>query len=278
MRWSSAPRRARTARPRRLGIVRDVVKNMAKEGPTEAELVATKKYMIGAYAINNLDSSGAIAATLVELQLDKLGIDYMQRRAALIDARDARSGQGGGEEAAAPPSRPSWSSGRRLGTRDEPGQGNRFRFCMRPVFQTLALPLIALPGTSPRIVTGRRGPAAPRRSPATLGDWRNASTTVAPLPVTIRGEDAGRPVRGGANFDNWLPHHKLETRLRPCQQEPRNMPASPAPPSASPLAAAARAGWRISMSSRRWTSSASGRWRYRAPRSAPSWAPAWPRA
>ena len=36
--------------------------------------------------INNLDSSSAIAGTLVELQMDELGIDYMQRRAALINA------------------------------------------------------------------------------------------------------------------------------------------------------------------------------------------------
>lgn len=69
-----------------LAVVRDVVKRMAEEGPTEAELAATKKYMIGAYAINNLNSSGAIASTLVEIQLGKLGIDYMQRRAALINA------------------------------------------------------------------------------------------------------------------------------------------------------------------------------------------------
>ena len=68
-----------------LGIVRDVVKRMAEEGPTEAELEATKKYMIGAYAINNLDSSSSIASTLVQLQVDKLGIDYMQRRAAYIN-------------------------------------------------------------------------------------------------------------------------------------------------------------------------------------------------
>ncbi|TKB26415.1 MAG: insulinase family protein, partial [Mesorhizobium sp.] len=69
-----------------LAVVRDVVKRMAEEGPTEAELAATKKYMIGAYAINNLNSSGAIASTLLEIQLGKLGIDYMQRRAALINA------------------------------------------------------------------------------------------------------------------------------------------------------------------------------------------------
>ncbi|RWX59806.1 insulinase family protein, partial [Mesorhizobium sp. M4B.F.Ca.ET.089.01.1.1] len=69
-----------------LAIVRDVVKTLAEQGPTEAELDAAKKYMIGAYAINNLDSSGSIAATLVELQLDRLGIDYLQRRAGLINA------------------------------------------------------------------------------------------------------------------------------------------------------------------------------------------------
>jgi zinc protease len=67
-------------------VVRDVIRQMATVGPTEAELIAAKKYMVGAYAINNLDSSGAIASTLIELQLDGLGIDYMQRRADLIDA------------------------------------------------------------------------------------------------------------------------------------------------------------------------------------------------
>lgn len=69
-----------------LAIVRQVVKDMAENGPTEAELAATKKNMIGAYAINNLDSSSSIAATLVELQLDHLGVDYIKRRASLIDA------------------------------------------------------------------------------------------------------------------------------------------------------------------------------------------------
>lgn len=69
-----------------LHVVRDVVRKMAEEGPTEAELEAAKKYMIGAYAINNLDSSAAIASTLVDLQTDKLGIDYMQRRVDLINA------------------------------------------------------------------------------------------------------------------------------------------------------------------------------------------------
>ncbi|MGX5805269.1 M16 family metallopeptidase [Bradyrhizobium sp. Arg314] len=69
-----------------LGIVRDVVKRLAEEGPTEAELAATKKSMIGGYAINNLNSPSAIVATLVNLQLDDLGVDYMERRADYINA------------------------------------------------------------------------------------------------------------------------------------------------------------------------------------------------
>jgi len=69
-----------------LSIVRQVVRDMAENGPTEAELAATKKNMIGAYAISNLDSSSSIAATLVELQIENLGIDYITRRAALINA------------------------------------------------------------------------------------------------------------------------------------------------------------------------------------------------
>lgn len=69
-----------------LALIKKEVARMASEGPTEAELEAAKKYVDGAYAINNLDSSSSIAATLVELQLDDLGIDYLQRRAGLIDA------------------------------------------------------------------------------------------------------------------------------------------------------------------------------------------------
>ncbi len=68
-----------------LGVIRDVVRRMAEEGPTEAELAAAKKYVIGAYALNNLDSSRAIAATLILLQMEGLGIDYIDKRAGLIE-------------------------------------------------------------------------------------------------------------------------------------------------------------------------------------------------
>lgn len=69
-----------------LTVIRDVVRRMAEEGPTEAELAAAKKFIIGSYALNNLDSSGAIASALVSIQMDGLGKDYMDRRAGIIDA------------------------------------------------------------------------------------------------------------------------------------------------------------------------------------------------
>lgn len=81
---STATRSDRAAET--LAVVRDVVRKMAEEGPTEAELEAAKKYVIGSYALNNLDSSSVIARTLLGLQEDNLGIDYIQRREALIDA------------------------------------------------------------------------------------------------------------------------------------------------------------------------------------------------
>lgn len=58
-------------------IILDEVARMAKDGPTAKELAAAKKTIIGGYAVNNLDSSGSIAGTLVELQLSDLGIDYI---------------------------------------------------------------------------------------------------------------------------------------------------------------------------------------------------------
>jgi len=67
-------------------IIRDELKRMAKDGPSEDELAKAKAYVKGSYAIRNLDSSLAIASTLVGIQLDDLGNDYIDRRKAIIDA------------------------------------------------------------------------------------------------------------------------------------------------------------------------------------------------
>jgi zinc protease len=68
-----------------LAIVEKETKRMAENGPTPEELTAAKSYLKGAYALT-LDTSSKIAAQLTQIQLDNLGIDYIQRRGAMIDA------------------------------------------------------------------------------------------------------------------------------------------------------------------------------------------------
>lgn len=81
---STATRSDRAAET--LKVIRDVVKQMAESGVTAEELAAAKKYVVGAYAISNLDDSSSIANTLVGLQMDHLGRDYIQKRVGLINS------------------------------------------------------------------------------------------------------------------------------------------------------------------------------------------------
>ena len=69
-----------------LKIIREQVAAMAADGPTEQELAAAKSFLKGSYAVNNLDSSVAIAETLVSLQEAELPSDYIDKRSELIDA------------------------------------------------------------------------------------------------------------------------------------------------------------------------------------------------
>jgi len=85
-----------------LAVIEHEIKRMADEGPTPDELAAAKSFLKGSYALT-LDTSGKIAVQLTQIQIDNLGIDYIQRRGALIDAvtiedakRVARRLYGGG--------------------------------------------------------------------------------------------------------------------------------------------------------------------------------------
>ena len=85
-----------------LAVIEHEVKRMADAGPTPDELAAAKSFLKGSYALT-LDTSSKIAAQLTQIQIDNLGIDYIQRRGALIDAvtiedakRVARRLYGGG--------------------------------------------------------------------------------------------------------------------------------------------------------------------------------------
>ena len=79
----TATRADRTAET--LTVIESEIKRMAESGPTEEELAKAKAYLKGAYALN-LDTSNKIAGALLQIQLDGLGIDYIDRRGALIDA------------------------------------------------------------------------------------------------------------------------------------------------------------------------------------------------
>lgn len=68
-----------------VAIIGAEIARMAQDGPTAEELAGAKSYLKGAYALS-LDSSSKIAAQLTQIQLDRLGIDYIDRRAGLIDA------------------------------------------------------------------------------------------------------------------------------------------------------------------------------------------------
>jgi zinc protease len=66
-------------------IIEREIRRLAEEGPTQEEFDKAKTYLKGSYPLG-LDTSNRIASQLVQIQLDDLGIDYVERRGGLIDA------------------------------------------------------------------------------------------------------------------------------------------------------------------------------------------------
>jgi zinc protease len=61
------------------------VRRMAEEGPTQQELDEAKSYLKGSQMLA-LDTSSKLASALLQYQVDKLGIDYIERRNSIVDA------------------------------------------------------------------------------------------------------------------------------------------------------------------------------------------------
>jgi zinc protease len=61
------------------------VRKIAEEGPTQQELDEAKSYLKGSQMLQ-LDTSSKLASALLQYQLDKLPIDYLDKRGAIIDA------------------------------------------------------------------------------------------------------------------------------------------------------------------------------------------------
>jgi len=75
-----------------IGLIRAEWARVAEGELDEEELQRAKDYLAGAFALG-LSSSSRIAGTLLQLQMDDLGLDYMSRRTELIEAvtlEDAR--------------------------------------------------------------------------------------------------------------------------------------------------------------------------------------------
>jgi zinc protease len=68
-----------------VGLIEKEIRRFAEDGPTAAELAEAKSYINSSFALS-LDTSSKIAAMLVQLQRDHLGIDYFQKRSAMIGA------------------------------------------------------------------------------------------------------------------------------------------------------------------------------------------------
>ncbi len=68
-----------------LEVISNELKRMAEDGPTADELEKAKSYLTGSYALR-FDTSDKIAGQLVGIQMEGLGIDYINERNGLIEA------------------------------------------------------------------------------------------------------------------------------------------------------------------------------------------------
>lgn len=68
-----------------LTVIKSELKRMAEEGPTPTELDNAKKFLTGSYALR-FDTNAKIADQLLAIQRDDLGIDYVDKRNAQVEA------------------------------------------------------------------------------------------------------------------------------------------------------------------------------------------------
>jgi zinc protease len=68
-----------------IDAIEQEIRRIAEEGPTQKELDDAKSYLKGSQMLA-LDTSSKLAQALLQYQLDKLPIDYIEKRNALVDA------------------------------------------------------------------------------------------------------------------------------------------------------------------------------------------------
>jgi zinc protease len=68
-----------------ISVIKDQIRQLAADGPETEELRLAKQYLIGSYALH-FDTSTKIASQLLQISIEGLGIDYVDRRNGLVDA------------------------------------------------------------------------------------------------------------------------------------------------------------------------------------------------
>ncbi|WP_428113786.1 M16 family metallopeptidase [Bradyrhizobium sp.] len=68
-----------------IDAVNTEIRRMAEDGPTQQELDEAKSYLKGSQMLA-LDTSSKLASALLQYQLDRLPIDYIEKRNAIVDA------------------------------------------------------------------------------------------------------------------------------------------------------------------------------------------------
>ena len=68
-----------------LEVIRDELKKMADQGPSQEDLDSAKNYLIGSYPLR-FDTNAKIATQLLGLRMDGFGPDYVENRNAMVAA------------------------------------------------------------------------------------------------------------------------------------------------------------------------------------------------
>jgi zinc protease len=68
-----------------IAAVEKEIKRMAEDGPTQQELDEAKSYINGSQMLA-LDTSSKLAQALLQYQLDKMPIDYIEKRSEIVNA------------------------------------------------------------------------------------------------------------------------------------------------------------------------------------------------
>ncbi|MPY73662.1 MAG: insulinase family protein [Alphaproteobacteria bacterium] len=83
--WMGSVATANAGMAKSVDLIRDQVQKMHDEGVSDEQLENAKLYLNGSFPLR-FTSTEKIAAILLHIQFDNLGIDYLDRRTSLIDA------------------------------------------------------------------------------------------------------------------------------------------------------------------------------------------------